>query len=311
MAELDFNPMLEPKVEKAYTNDFIAANLGSEKFSDEPIPEFVATKPPVSEQTSANPNIQGDSTAGETPPPQEPPINPDFDNLSASEKKSQAEKTADLILVNYQRIMPIPFVMISSFNMRKMKKLNDKGEIDLKMVVTQQGETIGSYMESHNEKAYNLFQIDDGMVEELRDPLIDVLMEKGVVPTPMQRLGIAVLGHGVKLGQVAFKMYQEKQDDMEVFKKFRTEQIQAMRAGHAQGNTPPTPPQNNNNQHQPTQEEAVFQTETQPSKTTVPVAEEEIIIPPIVDETEQMGIDEYINSDNDDSVIIEEEAVTE
>ena len=65
------------------------------------------------------------------------------------------------------------------------------------------------------------------------------------------------------------------------------------------------------NKHQPTQEEAVFQTETQPSKTTVPVAEEEIIIPPIVDETEQMGIDEYINSDNDDSVIIEEEAVTE
>jgi len=36
MAELDFNPMLEPKVEKAYTNDFIAANLGSEKISDEP-----------------------------------------------------------------------------------------------------------------------------------------------------------------------------------------------------------------------------------------------------------------------------------
>lgn len=320
MSEFEFNPMLVPKVEKEYTGQFIDANIGSEEFSEEPIPEFKATKPPLGDA--------GDSGGGTPPPTGNEGIPPQqegddvpqhFAQMSASEKRRNAEKTADLFLVNYQRLMPVPFIMISSYNPRKVKKLHDKGEINLNMVVRpSDGTTIGSHIESYNEKVMNAFEIDDGMLEELKEPLVEVLMEKGVVPSPMARLGIAVGGHVIKMSQVAFKLYQEKQDDMEQFKRFRAEEIEAIRRGSHRGGannsqvnneppqTPPHPSGDNANTPPPTEEK--IPTETQPSEENTTV-NEEIVVPPFMEnEQESVDLADYLNSGNDDSVVIEEVA---
>ena len=318
MSEFEFHPMLVPKVEKEYTEQFINANIGSEEFSEEPIPEFKATKPPLEDSGDAIRTPPPTAVDGVAPPPSGDDVPQHFAQMSASEKRRNAEKTADLFLVNYQRLMPVPFIMISSYNPRKVKKLHDKGEINLNMLVNPNGTTIGSHIESYNEKVMSAFEIDDAMLEELKDPLVEVLMEKGVVPSPMARLGIAVGGHVVKMSQVAFKLYQEKQDDMEQFKKFRAEEIEAIRRGghrggssnsHVNNDTPQTPPHpSGDNANTPPPTEEKIPTETHPSEENTTV-NEEIVVPPFMEnEQESVDLADYLNSGNDDSVVIEEVA---
>ena len=313
MSEIEFdenNPMLEPMVNKPYTQEFVDNITEGVEVTEEPLPEAKYIKPPLGEGTE-KPSETTNSEGQEGVFPPEVPEH--FAQMSASERRTNAEKTANTILINYQQVMPLPFVMISNYNMRKMKKLHNKGEINLEMIIRpDNGTTTGSYMESHNDKVAEVFQIGDDMAEELRDPLIDVLMEKGMVASPTTRLLMAVGGHVAKMSQIALQMYYCKQDDMEEFRRFRADEIKAIKEGRGRNFS-----EDNNNEHvnnnqntnrTPPPPEEKIATETQPSASEKNNIEEEMVAPPITstNKPDDVSLGDYLNSGNDDSIEIEE-----
>lgn len=299
------NPMNDPMVQKPYVQDFVNNITEGVEVTEEPLPEAKYIKPPLGE--SGNGATIPPTATAETPPPPGAEMPEHFAQMSEGEQRRNAEKSATVYLRNYQQLMPIPFVMISSFNMRKMKKLHDKGEIDLNMPIREDGTTTHSYMDSYNKKVIKVFEISDEMAEELREPLVDVLMESGFVPSPMVRLCMAAAPHLAKFGQEAVKLYMEKSDDMDTFKQFRSDQIKAMRErGGGFGGSANSQPTNHSNTPPAAPEEKI-QTETQPAtESVIHSQEEEMIIPPISSIQEEINLNEYLNSDNDDSVEIEE-----
>lgn len=299
-----FNPMLEPKIEKEYTSDFIKANLGDEQYTDEPIPEFKPTKPPV--EASAEP---------EQPKVEREPVVGEYKEMSPTEKRNNAEATADGILHQYCEYVPKPFIHLSSFNMKKMEKMYRQGEIDLKMPVPNTGLNVGQYAATYNAEVQQIFEVQPETREAIREPLVEVLMEQGMVLTPTQRLLMAVGGHVVSMGIQATQLYRSKKEDMDMFREAYINISEKRRSVNdinpnipenymqqpGGNNTPPPPPPP--------------QTETKPAETTL---EEEAIVPPtmgniiVEEEEETIDLKSYLNSDsdhidNDDSIIVEEE----
>ena len=60
---------------------------------------------------------------------------------------------------------------------------------------------------------------------ELREPLIDVLLEQELALTPTQRLLMAVGGHLTTLGISAFQLAQNNKMALETFKQFQSDKI--------------------------------------------------------------------------------------
>lgn len=300
-----FHPMLEPKIEKEYTSDFIKANLGNEQYAeDEPIPEFKPTKPPV--EPSAEP---------EHPKVEREPVVPEYKEMSAAEKRSRAEATADGILHHYCEYVPKPFIHLSSFNMKKMEKMYRQGEIDLKMPVPNTGLNVGQYAAAYNNEVEEVFEVKEETKEAIRRPLVEVLMEQGLVMTPTQELLLAVGGHLGTMAIRTMQLYRSKKEDMDMFREAYINISEKRRSVNdinpnipenymqqpgGNNNTPPPPPP---------------QTETKPVETPT---EEEIITPPtmgevIIEDEEILDLKTYLNSDsdhidNDDTIIVEEES---
>ena len=61
------------------------------------------------------------------------------------------------------------------------------------------------------------------MQEEIKDPLIDVLLENNFALTPTQRLVMVVGGQIVQMGITAIQFMQQNSNAMESFKKFHEE----------------------------------------------------------------------------------------
>lgn len=301
-----FNPMLEPKIEKEYTSDFIKANLGDEQYTDEPIPEFKPTKPPV--EPSSEP---------EQPKVEREPVVEQYKEMSAAEKRTNAEATADGILHQYCEYVPKPFIHLSSFNMKKMEKMYRQGEIDLKMPVPNTGLNVGQYAATYNKEVQQIFEVQPETKEAIREPLVEVLMEQGMVLTPTQRLLMAVGGHIVSMGIQTAQLYRSKKEDMEMF---REAYINISEKRRSVNDINPNMPENymqqsGGNNTPPPPPPPPPQTETKPAETTT---EEEAIVPPtmgnimVEEEEETIDLKSFLHSDsdhidNDDTIIVEEE----
>lgn len=302
MNEAGFNPMLEPMVEKPYTQEFVDTITQGVEVNEQSLPEaeYKYVKPPVEE-----PVVEAKDVPPATPP------NPQFQAMSVTEQRSNSEKSADALIQTYAQIAPVPFIMMSQFNMRKVNKLHKKGEIDLSMVVTPDGKTIENYMNGHNEQVQELFTVDEDTCESIKEPLIDVLMEKQIVLTPMQRLGFAIGNHLASFSKKAFELYMSKADDMEQFREFREKQIQLQREGLAKNNRPVTV--NNPSPIPPEFEPEEILTETNPVKESIT---DKMVKPPVSVNTDEpeMSLADYMNAEvnlssitNDDSITITEE----
>lgn len=229
-----FNPFGSKVIKRDYTQDMIKADIGERPANqiDEDIPEPTYDRPPINEeediptsstsQSSSN-NGGGSSESAYSTPPEEPKhvVNSSLEDLDAKQKRKAAKETAEALLTTYARFVPMPFIKISSFNMNKMNKLNMSGEINLKMVVQEDGTTIESYMNGFNNQVEETFKITEEMKDELRDPLIDVLMEQGLALTPTQRLGLAFGGHLIQMGVSTAQLVMAKKDSLETFKEFK------------------------------------------------------------------------------------------
>jgi len=85
----------------------------------------------------------------------------------------------------------------------------------------EQGVTIRDYINGVNEQVEEIFKVSQETREEIKDPLIDVLMEQELALTPTQRLLIAVGGHVITMGFSAFQLSQNNKQALETFERFQ------------------------------------------------------------------------------------------
>ena len=252
---VDFNPFSEPVIERSYTKGFQPKSEDDdsdsdsesddddddtdEGFSDEelkmpkdgesiddsdeedediPEPEWAMGGSDDSDEEDEDYDDEdddgGDKLGGDN-----------LQDLSPAQKRKAAEKTADALLNMYCQFVPMPFVKWSSFSEGKLQKMVFENKIDLSMQL-ENNVSVKDYIDGVNEQAQEVFKVTDETKEEIKDPLIDVLLEQDLALTPTQRLMLAVGGHLITMGFSAFQLAQNNKQALETFEKFHIQMNQ-------------------------------------------------------------------------------------
>lgn len=140
-------------------------------------------------------------------------------DLTPAQKRRSAEKTAEALLNMYCQFVPMPFIKWSSFSEGKIQKMVFENKLDLSMQL-ENNVSVKDYIDGVNEQAQEVFKVSDETKEEIKDPLIDVLLEQDLALTPTQRLMLAVGGHLVTMGFSAFQLSQNNKQALETFEKY-------------------------------------------------------------------------------------------
>lgn len=249
----EFNPLEEPVMQRSYTGGI--TNSGGSPINPYTLQEKIIEEPKYNATASSskidvdndliNPNSNTDSKgSGNTAKnindiPNDIPntsndvkreeITPQSENikeLSPKEKREAVEKTADAILIAWRSYVPLPFIYFSKFNEKKLKKLHDNDEIDLDIEVKSDGTNFREYVKEFNSNVEQIFSVSDEEVLALKDPLVDVLMEKDIALTPTQRLLFTAGQLLVSKVMMCAKLISEKKSDMEDMKIMHSERIQ-------------------------------------------------------------------------------------
>jgi hypothetical protein len=219
----DYNPLEEAVEDRGYTKGMIQNNNVSERIIDEPMYNSnTSVRPnvddkllnPHSENTNSNNsgnsrssrnsnytnntnnNYSSNNSNENQPPPQSENSSNSFNEekggnekkLTLKEQRDGAEKTADIALLAWKNYLPLPFIYFGKINVKKLKDAEKKGEIDLQAPVDRRGTLFIERVEKFNKEVETSFEVTDEEVNAIREPLIDVLMEKEVSLTPTQRL---------------------------------------------------------------------------------------------------------------------------
>lgn len=129
-------------------------------------------------------------------------------DLPPHTKRRAAEQTADTLLKGYAQLVPIPFKLWAKFPEAKIEKMAFNGQIDLSLEVSE-GVTFDDYIKQTNAQLDEIFEVDSDTLGDIREPLIEVLMEQNMQLTPTQRLIAAVFSHVMQMFTVAFKLSQQ------------------------------------------------------------------------------------------------------
>jgi len=143
--------------------------------------------------------------------------------LSPKEQREQVEKTAEVILLAYKQYLPIPLVYFGTHDIKKLKKLEEKDEIDLGAVVNKKGETLLEYIKEFNDSVEETFKISDAEIEMIRPALVDVLMEKEIAFTPTQRLMFTLGQLVIAKIMMLVKFIRAKSADLKEFRQMHEE----------------------------------------------------------------------------------------
>ena len=223
----DYNPLEEAVEDRGYTKGMIQNNNVSERIIDEPMYNSnTSVRPnvddkllnPHSENTNSNNSGNSVNSRGSRnnnssnnntnnnyssnnynenqPSPQSENSSNSFNEekggnekkLTAKEQRDGAEKTADIALLAWKNYLPLPFVYFGKIDVKKLKNAEKKGEIDLQAPVDRRGTLFIERVEKFNREVETSFEVTDEEVNAIREPLIDVLMEKEVSLSPTQRL---------------------------------------------------------------------------------------------------------------------------
>jgi len=141
-----------------------------------------------------------------------------IDNLNPNTKRKVAEQTANTLLKGYARLAPQPFKWLAKINEHKIEKLAFEGEININLEVSE-GTTFDDYMRQTNEQVDEIFEVDEDTLDEIREPLIEVLLEQKMELTPQQRLMMAVVSHLFQMLTVAINLRRQNNRILEYQKR--------------------------------------------------------------------------------------------
>lgn len=167
-------------------------------------------------------------------------VNPKMEDMSPSQKRKAAEKTAEAIVTTYAQVIPPIFKKISSFNIPKLQREAMRDEINLNMQIDNDGTTVIKYVEGFNSEVETAFTVTEEMQNEIKEPLIEVLLENNLALTPTQRLLLAVGGQIVSFTVAAIQLVNQKKQSIEAFKEFYKQNSNNSNKGNTY--TPPPPP---------------------------------------------------------------------
>jgi hypothetical protein len=176
--------------------------------------------------------------------PTSEPLNPNFDEMSAGKKKRSTKKFAKYIVEAVATLSEKGFVWYANqdINDAKLAEYEMSGEMDLSLLVSlEDGQevTVKQFFQVQCEKAENLAKWTDEQKEDMSMALAEVLMEKGVAPTPTQELLLITL---TVLGGQAMTLFTLKSQTNSLLN-----QLRAMNEGggnyQASYEEPPTQPQ--------------------------------------------------------------------
>lgn len=173
--EDNYNPFADPIIERSYTQN--QGNTEQQETDEEPL-EL---------------EDSGGSPLSDLPP---------------HTKRRAAEQTADTLLKGYAQFAPMPFKWMAKLPEAKIEKMAFNGEIDLSLEVNP-GTTFDDYMKQTNQQVDELFKVDEETLSDIREPLIEVLMEQNMELTPAQRLTAAIISHLAQMFTIALKLRQQ------------------------------------------------------------------------------------------------------
>jgi hypothetical protein len=252
---VDFNPFEEPVIERSYTGGFRPKNenLDDESdsednsdyeddsnsqnvdFSNDDL-KMPKDGESIIEQEEDIPEPEWANTGGVSSnleDDEEEEDDEDYDDeggdklggdnlqdLTPAQKRKSAEKTAEALLNMYCQFAPLPFKKWASISDGKVQKLVFEKRIDLSMQL-ENNITVKDYIDGTNEQVEEVFTISEETREEIKEPLVDVLLEQDLALTPTQRLLLAVGGNMVTMAFSAFQLSQNNKQALETFEKFQ------------------------------------------------------------------------------------------
>lgn len=275
-SDVNYDPFNEPVIERGYTKGFVEnEDIPSEQ--DIPAEEDIPTEEDIpSEQDIPNPNVQDVEFTEEDLDIPEPDYvqnqsigfsdegeddeyegeDDEFDedggalnegnlqDLSPAQKRKSAEKTADAILMMYSKVVPVPFEKWASINDGTVQKLALNDRIDLNMEL-ENDLTVQQYVDSSNEQVKEVFKVTDETKEEIKEPLVEVLLEQELALTPTQRLMLAVGSHIATMGFSAYQLAQSNKRTLEAFEKYHNDRKKGASASRPAPSQPVTPVNDN------------------------------------------------------------------
>lgn len=202
-------PLDEPVIERDYSKNS-GADIPDEHKADVPEPDFEPTREPNPFREGGGDNSFGTEDGGGDDfgsfdfgggfgEKIDSGKGSDFGGSGGGGQKissGNAKRTAKQIVNTYY--LPITTglaIKFASFDIAKAEKLSIEGKLDIQEFLPL-GEnheiTLRTHMEEHNQKIANAFSMNEDTKAEMIDALADLLKEKGVELTPMQRLLMAV-----------------------------------------------------------------------------------------------------------------------
>jgi hypothetical protein len=256
---INFSPFEEPVIERNYTKGFGGGEEEPTSFEEgesngvefeegdmaRPIDEDI----PEPEWAEGGGMSSSSSSGEETYDDQDDDMGGDklggdnLEDLSPAQKRKSAEKTAEAILNMYCNFAPMPFKRWASISDTKVQKLVFDNKIDLKMNL-ENNVSVKDYIDGVNEQVDDIFKVSEDTRNEIKDPLIDVLLEQELALTPTQRLLLAVGSHVVTMGFSAYQLAQNNKMALESFEKYH-QQTRADRPTKSRPNDYTAPTGNN------------------------------------------------------------------
>jgi uncharacterized coiled-coil protein SlyX len=192
-------------------------------------------------------NTQGNTNGGQGVQRQQkgvqksPPINPEFDEMSNGRKRKSTKKFAKYIVSAVAMLQEKGFVWYATKEINEPKLLEYEltGEMDLSLLLSLDGGqevTIKDFFKSQCELANELAKIEQSKLDDLTDVLAEVMMEKGVAPTPQQEL---LLIGGSIIAEQVLKMVAFNSQIKGVLNQLRSMKAESM--PKTQATTPPPP----------------------------------------------------------------------
>jgi len=130
--------------------------------------------------------------------PHQEPLNPNFDDMTGAKKKRNTKKFAKYIVEAVCMLSEKGFIWYANkdINVSKLAEYELNGEMDLDLMLTlDEGQqiTVKEFFGGLCLQAEQLAKIDQEEKDDLSDALAEVMMEKGIAPTPMQELMLIAL----------------------------------------------------------------------------------------------------------------------
>lgn len=189
-------------IQKDYSasDDFMQFEVADEKktFFDEPKSFEESFEMPSIDDEKQNESINTKSNNTQQQPKKEQsqkqaPINPSFDDMSGAKKKRSTKKFAKLIVDGACMLAEKGCIWWTTKDITEDKlieyKLNNTMELDILLTLeNNQQEPVINWFRQKVKDADTIFKIDDLEKQDLIDSLFEVMLEKGVAPTPMQEL---------------------------------------------------------------------------------------------------------------------------